>query len=284
MSAAAFCIWIVTPPGYLHSRCFEEVAMALSDAFAELGHKAPIVTDPAQVVGTAIVLGPHLLGDAPPAVNARLVLYNLEQIQDGSPWMTPAYVALMKRSIVWDYSRRNIAALARLGVKAQLCGVGYAPVLTRITHAVFQDIDVAFVGSMTPRRQHVLGALQASGLKLFAGMNLYGAERDAIYGRAKVVLNIHTYDAQVFEIVRVSYLLANRICVVSETGLDRELEAPFQRGVAFAAYGELVAACRVLVRDAGRRRAIANAGFEAFAAMPQSTMLRNALAGLPAGA
>ena len=45
--------------------------------------------------------------------------------------------------------------------------------------------------------------------------------------RSKIVLNLHQYDAQVFEIVRVSYLLANRRAVVSERGAnpteDRDL-------------------------------------------------------------
>ena len=32
-----YCIWIVSPPGCSHSRCFEEVAQGLSESFAELG-------------------------------------------------------------------------------------------------------------------------------------------------------------------------------------------------------------------------------------------------------
>lgn len=283
MSDPAYCIWIVSPPGYLHSRCFEEVALALRAAFAELGHEAPIVTDPVEVTGTAIVLGPHLLGASPPAVKARLVLYNLEQIQEGGPVITAGYLDLLKRHAVWDYSARNIAALKRAGVSAQLCGVGYVPALTRIPLSFYQDIDVAFVGSITPRRERVLGELQSFGLKVFVGVNLYGEERDKIFGRSKIALNVHTYDAQVFEIVRVSYLLANRICVVSEVGRDRALEAPFQRGVAFATYNEVGAACRVLLRDTERRRRIATAGFEAFSAMSQAAMLKSALDTLPAG-
>jgi hypothetical protein len=77
--------------------------------------------------------------------------------------------------------------------------------------------------------------------------------------------------------VRVSYLLANRLCVVSEVGFDRTLEDPFAKGVAFAPYGELVAACRFLVDRPDARRRIAGAGFEAFKAMPQAPMLERAL-------
>jgi hypothetical protein len=276
-----YSIWIVSPPGYLHSRCFEELALAMSEAFAELGYAAPVVTDPAAVEGVAVVLGANLLRQIPAPWPERLILYNLEQVQAGSPWFDQGYVELLRRYPVWDYSARNIAALAAMGVSAGLCGVGYSPGLARVPHSLAQDIDVAFIGSIGDRRAAVLQALQRSGVKVFAATGLYGAERDAVFGRAKIVLNLHHYEAQVFEIVRVSYLLANRLCVVSEAGLDQDLEAPFRKGVAFVYYRDLVAVCRHLLQRPDERRRLANAGFEAFKARPQTPMLKAALALLP---
>src|ERR1051325_5883258 len=61
MASRTFSIWIVTTPGYPHSRCFEEVALSLQAAFADLGFDAPVVTDPALVRGRAVVLGANLL-------------------------------------------------------------------------------------------------------------------------------------------------------------------------------------------------------------------------------
>ena len=276
-----YSIWIVSPAGYLHSRCFEELALALSEAFAELGYAAPIVIDPAAVEGVAVVLGANLLQQMPPPLPARLILYNLEQVQAGSPWFNQAYIDLLRRYPVWDYSARNVAALAGLGVSASLCGVGYSPGLTRVPHSLVQDIDVAFVGSISDRRAAALQAMRNSGIKVFAGSGLYGAERDAVFARARIVLNLHYYEAQVFEIVRVSYLLANRLCVVSEAGLDQDLEGPFRNGVAFVPYRDLVAVCRYLLQRPDERRRLANAGFEAFKARPQAAMLKAALASLP---
>ncbi|MDB5453725.1 MAG: type 12 methyltransferase [Caulobacteraceae bacterium] len=281
-SRAGFSIWIVTPPGYVHSRCFEEVALALSEAFAVLGFAAPVVTDPARVEGTPVVLGANLIGRIAGPTPPRMILYNLEQVHAGSAWFEPAYVELLRRFPVWDYSVRNIRALAERGVAASLCSVGYSPGLTRIPHALMQDIDVAFFGSENPRRIAVLQALQRGGLKVHAAVGVYGAERDALLARSKIVLNLHFHEAQVFEIVRVSYLLANKLCVVSEIGFDRDLEAPFAKGVAFAAYGELVAACRFLLQRPDARRRIAQAGFEAFKAMDQAPRLKAALDALPA--
>ncbi len=274
-----YCIWIVTPDGYVHSRCFEEVALALRDAFAQLGIDAPIVTDASAIKGTAIVLGPHLLQYV--SYPQDLILFNLEQIYQNPAVMTPAYLDVLRRFPVWDYSASNIEALAAHGIKAALCGVGYAPSLTRIAPAPVKDVDVLFIGSMNERRAQVLQQIQAAGAVVMVAFNSYGAERDALIACAKVVINMHFYEAKVFEIVRVSYLLANRVCVVSETGLDTDREAHFAGGVAFADYDNLVQTCLTLLRDEAARDAIAQKGFERIRALPQLDMLKRALAATP---
>lgn len=98
--------------------------------------------------------------------------------------------------------------------------------------------------------------------------------------RAKIVLNLHLYDAQVFEIVRVSYLLANRKCVVSEIGNDTALEHPLKAGVAFTPYAGLADACVKLLDNADERAALAERGFQCISALSQVPMLQRALASL----
>jgi hypothetical protein len=275
-----FCIWVVTPDGYTHSRCFEEVALSLREAFAALGMDAPIVTDALQVRGTAIVLGPHLMQYL--VYPRDLILYNLEQVYQNPRAMTPGYIEILRQHPVWDYSTRNIATLAAHGIKASLCGIGYMPALTRIQPAPVKDIDVLFIGSMNPRRGQVLDQIGSRGAVVTVAFDSYGAERDSLIARAKIVLNLHFYQAKLFEIVRVSYLLANRVCVVSETGLDAELEAPFAGGVAFAGYEGLASACLRLLADEAARDRIAEKGFEQMRALSQLDMLKRALAADPA--
>lgn len=274
-----YCIWIVTPPGATHSRCFDEVALSLREAFAVLGMDAPVVTDSLDVRGTAIVLGPHLLDHV--VYPQDLILYNLEQVYQNPLVMTPPYLALLQRFPVWDYSTRNIGTLAAHGITASLCGVGYMPGLTRIPAAPARDIDVLFIGSMNPRRGQVLDQLEAQGAKVEVAFNCYGEARDALIARAKIVLNLHFYQAKLFEIVRVSYLLANRVCVVSETGLDMELETPFLGGVAFAGYSGLVPSCLRLLNDDAARDRIAQKGFAQIQVLSQVDMLKRALAPVP---
>jgi hypothetical protein len=274
-----YSIWVVSPPNYIHSQAFDEVAQGLDAAFRALGLQSEIVREPSRLGDVSIVLGCNLLAAVPVPQGKRLILFNLEQITPNSPWLTQDYLALLGRYPVWDYSQGNIAELAKMGIRAAHCGIGYAPELTRIAAAP-EDIDVLFVGSVNERRLIVLKQLAERGVNVDARFNLYGGERDAFVARAKIILNVHFYDARLFEIVRVSYLLANKKCVVSETGSDTAFEGQFGSGIAFAPYAALADTCTRLLQDPAGRRAVAEAGFGRFKAMPQTEFLQRALATL----
>jgi hypothetical protein len=243
-----------------------------------LGYDAPTVTDPKHIKGCAVVLGAHLLTTYDKASLPKdLILYNLEQMQEGSPWVKQEYMDLLKRYPVWDYSARNIEKLKSYGItNVMLCGIGYMPELTCI-QPVEEDLDVVFIGSTNPRRLAVLEQLAAAGKKVTVGFDIYGKERDMLLARGKIALNLHYYDAQIFEITRVSYLLANHKCVVSETGHDKELEDPLRSGVAFAPYEDLVSTCLKLLDMPDERKRIARKGFECYSAMSLVPMLERAL-------
>ncbi len=268
-----YTVFIVTPPNYPHVLAFAELANALVQGLGALGFAAALTQNPAEIEGRAIVLAPHLIphvGWRPPA---DAILYNLEQGDDGNEWFSPAYWDLLHRHEVWDYAQLNIDYLAARGVPARLMPVGYAPCLTRIESAAQEDIDVLAYGAMTPRRIGILQALHQRGLKVVPLFNVYGPERDRHIARARLVLNIHAQTARLFEIVRVSYLLANGRCVLSEDGNDPGLEAPYRDGVTFVPYDQLIGATLNLLADEPARRLRATAGRQALLARPQSGFL-----------
>ncbi|ACL64765.1 conserved hypothetical protein [Anaeromyxobacter dehalogenans 2CP-1] len=276
---ARYAISVVSPPGYVHSAAFREVAETLHAALGALGHDAVLGTDPAPRGRRAIVLGANLLPHVRQPLAKDAILYNLEQVDSGSPWLTAPVRALLAAHEVWDYSPRNAARYAMLGLPApRVVPIGFVPGLCRIPPAP-EDVDVLFYGSMNPRRARVIEALRARGLSVETAFGLYGAARDARIARARVVLNVHFYEAKVFEIVRVSYLLANRRCVVSERGADAAEERALEEGVAFAEYGRLVEACEALARDPAARARLAEAGFRLMSARDEVAILRAALAG-----
>ena len=134
-----------------------------------------------------------------------------------------------------------------------------------------------FYGSMTPRREAIFQALAAASLKLVVAFRVYGAERDALIARAKVVLNLHAYDDWGFEIVRIAYLLSNRKAVVCEANAPEDIDADLRDGLFGVTYGQLVDACRALVQDGDMRRRLERAGWDAFRQRDEVAILRAAL-------
>src|SRR6266436_1341103 len=96
MEQGKYSIWIVSPPGYSHSRCFEEVALGLREAFAVLGFDAPILTTSERAEGATIVLGCNLLRDGGPRLPPGCILFNLEQISTESTWISKSYIELLR--------------------------------------------------------------------------------------------------------------------------------------------------------------------------------------------
>jgi SAM-dependent methyltransferase len=181
---------------------------------------------------------------------------------------------------VWDYSLTNIALWQAMGSALRPLHVplGYVPELRRISPSPSQEIDVLFYGSLNERRARTIQALRDAGVKVQTVFGVYGEDRDRLIARSKIVLNMHFYDAKIFEMVRVSYLLANSKAVVAEVSSDTPMEAGLADGVCFCPYSELAATCLALLRDDGKRHQLETRGFEWFSQRKESKILSTALA------
>lgn len=275
-SMAHYAVRLVRPEGYAHSDALLEVAEAVTYGARALGHDTVLRSSPAHDGRREIVIGWHLLAPDDASTAPDAIFYNLEQVSDDTMWLTPERLALLRTRRVWDYSGSNIAKLAAMGIAATHVPIGYVPEWTRIERAA-EDIDVLFYGSTSHRRWDAIEAIEAAGARVEVVTGVYGAERDAMIARAKIVLNVHFYEAQTFEIVRVSYLLANKRFVVSERGRDLALERPFEEGVAFGTFEELPALCSRYLHARAERRAVAERGFDAVRAVTMSDHLRRVL-------
>lgn len=266
----------------MHAEAFAELAQTLLEGFAQLGLPARIGVNELAEGAINLILAWHLL---PEALETRLpgqvILYNLEQLDDRNAHLRERLARLSGTCEIWDYSRRNIEILRAAGFTApvQLVPIGMVPGLVRIPKPEVQDIDVLFYGSVNPRRAVVLQTLEAAGLAVRAVFGVYGPERDALIARAKVVLNLHYYETSIFELVRVSYLWANRKAVVAECHAATELDPGLAGAARFVPYAGLVEACRELVADAGAREALERRGYEVMAARPEAEILRQVLSG-----
>lgn len=222
-----------------------------------------------------IVLGAHLLPDAqgvPFHPDDRLILYNFEQRE--SPALSRSVVHYFRHHEVWDYSPSNVAWWRERGVSAKHVPIGFIPELQRIEKSKKPDIDVLFYGLVNERRRRLLEGLRAVGLVVHELVDCYGRERDHFIGRSKVVLNAHYYETGIFEMVRCSYLFANKVCVVSEDSVD--VPAGLLGALPFASYADLVDICSLVVRQ-GWSDAWATKSYEAFRLYDETAILREAI-------
>jgi hypothetical protein len=273
-----FAVTVVSPPGYLHSAAFHEVAETLHHALRALGHDSVITTEAALSGRRHIVLGSNLLVEYRLPIAADAILYNLEQVQQGSPWFRPELIDLFAQHTLWDYSPKNAAALQALGVHvAHVVPIGYVEALTRINRTAAPDIDVLFFGSINARRKTILERMVGQQLRVKVAFGKYGRDRDELIARTRLVLNVHFYEAKVLEMVRLSYLLANRCAVLSERSADPGEDAALAGGVAFADYEQLASSARDLIDAPAERERLSGRGFEIMRARPAAAYLRAAL-------
>lgn len=237
-----------------------------------LGHEAEITENAFRRDTQHIIFGGHLLS-ADSTLPPGSVLYNLEQVTAGNLGNLPV---LGGKYTIWDFAKPDCDEWAKRRIQAVHVPIGYSPEMTRITPTE-EDIDVLFYGSMNRRRAAILEQLHKVGLNVVVRVNdAYGAELDALIARAKVILNIHFCDSQLFEIVRVGYALANNKAVVSEQSLD---DYPsLKDGIKSVPYLALVDACLELARDHCARNELAARGFVNFSLTREEQFLEAALA------
>jgi len=91
-----YCIWVVSPPGYVHSKAFDELALSLNCAFRALGFQVPIVHNYENIKKCPIILGCNLI----PSVDFFRLPYDLSL----GAWQDPPHTRVR---ISWDVKTIN---------------------------------------------------------------------------------------------------------------------------------------------------------------------------------
>lgn len=231
----------------------EDLVNSFIPCFQELGYK--VTFDFNKLHDTALNLN---MGGTTLSVNDylkhkdRLITFNMEQICEGSYHMlNQDYFNVLRQSYVWDYSVKNLENLKNLGIiNRTFVPIGYHPSMSNIKNSFNPSIDVLFYGLETSRRKKVLDELRDFGLNVVSsGDRLWVRElRNEYIADAKIVLNMHAYDNyNIFEIVRVSHLLANSKCVVGEVNDDTYIEEDVKDCIINVPYDELAKTCKLLI-------------------------------------
>lgn len=266
-----FSVWVVE-----HLSIFGDVARRLSSSLRQLGYAVhePRGLFPSRVIGRVIAIGASGLC-SPGLLPPDAIVYQFEQIT--SHWMNTAYIGMLRNHVVWDFSAHHVNELRSRGHRrAYLCRIGSSPEMPP-GKQVHKDIDVLFYGASSPRRTAILDELRRRGVRVHDG-DAWGAHRDELIDRTKVVLNIHYYPVAVLEMVRLTPVLERRAFVISETGLDATLENDLFGGIVLSSYESLVDTVGLwLDRPQADRDAVAERGIGAMQAIPHRAEVAHCL-------
>ncbi|PGS25191.1 DNA-binding protein [Bacillus cereus] len=225
---------------------FIDVARSLKWRLEQEGNTAIISETILENVKNTIVFGAHTFAHNPNLLPNNAIIYNLEQLYEGSPYAHPLYLMLLKDKEIWDYSKQNIEWLKQKGVGKEIKHVemNYAPTLEIKKEAfedgITEDIDILFIGALNPRRQAIFDQLKAVAphLNIVFKNNAWGIVRNELIARSKIILNIHFYLSGILETPRVSYAVANKKFIISEnSNPEDEKEWP---GIVFTPYEKMI--------------------------------------------
>lgn len=262
--------------GYDHLGAFDEVSHSLVEGLVAMGVDAVHANGLRPGGGRHVLLAAHLLDDRQLTdLPAGTVVYNHEQIDDTS-MLPPSRLRSYRQLAIWDYSAKNVAAWRAAGIDAAHVPIGWSPGLEQITRPSVRPIDVLFYGSLNDRRQAILEALGRRH-RVEAVFGGYGAARDGMIAASKLVINIQYYEARVLEMVRLSYLFANAIPVISEISPGIDVPDGFDDAAAFAAYGGLVETTHALLADLPALDECGVRGRDAMRAWPWARCLEGVL-------
>ena len=266
-------ICIIKPKNYPHSDAFWELAELLTYSLRDLENDVVMCISEIFADRQNILFGAHLLTDfdLPPST----IIFNTEQLSKGSEKWVQRIIDLGKKYIIVDYDDNNIKFLQQNGCKkVHKFQIGFHEKLNRIRLRKHKDIDVLFYGSAKERRRNLLNEISNSGLKVKHLFGVYGAQRDEYISRAKIVLNCHHFEAKIFEIVRVHYLVNNNIPVVSELHPATKIEPFWSSIINGVKFENIAAECKRLSNDESIRKQSSEFAFNKFQEKSQSVFTK----------
>lgn len=256
-------------------QCFTDIAHSLADSLRGLGYKVAETNGIIQKNGRVIIVGGNVLRPQEAKfVPPNAIIYQLEQT--GSHWIGGGYLKLLQSHIVWDFSSKNSLVLKQLGCgQVHLCRIGYSPNPVKKLEKA-KDIDVLFLGAANERRKAILNQLRTRGVNVHDS-GAWGENRRDLVARSKIVLNVHFFNDSVLEMVRLGPILEQGAFIVSESGSDREMDAPFEEGMKIVPYGNLVETVMSYLGRADERDVIARQGTAIFSARTQKAEVARCL-------
>ena len=265
----------------VHSQVFHEIEAAMFFTLQRMGHDVTNSVNDFPSDRKNIVFGMHqcpvdvVRHDIP----KDAIVYSLEQMKDRPECLR--WCRKYRGLEVWDYSMRNVEVLSKAGVEnIRHCKIGYVPEISYFERnkPEDRDIDILFYGCPTSRRKRILKQFEDNPKLNFVHIqSTYGDERDEYIKRAKLVINLHNTDNQIFEMVRVTHLIQNKVPVLTERNSDSDFPDYMEGTVFESTYNRFVDTAYKLLKNPEELDVQAEKGLEIFKKSPMENFMREML-------
>lgn len=217
-----FQIVDIQDPDFVHGRAWAEIVELVYYGLENAGFEVDYSINSFARNRINIIFGCfRLKPELAPLVPKDSFMFNLEQLKkhddlfDHNTRMNIRFWA-QKGFRFLDYDRNNISTLLGWGAQdVRIVELGFAPELARLEKQN-KVYDCIFYGGRNKRRNRLLAQVHATGLNLKYLWGVYGEERDREIEKSGFALNMHLYESEMLEIVRLNYLLHNKISVLTE--------------------------------------------------------------------
>ena len=273
---------IVPDNGFdVHAQVFHEIEASVFFSLQKLGYDVTNSTNDFAPDRKNIVFGMHhcpvdvVRHDIP----KDTIIYSLEQMREQPECMR--WCRKYRNLEVWDYSMRNVEVLQKAGVEnIKHCKIGYVPEISYFERNKPQerDIDILAYLSPSPRREHIMKQFADNKKLNFVHIqSTYGDDRDEYIKRAKLVINLHNHDNQIFEMVRVTHLIQNKVPVLCERNPDTDFPDYMEGTVFTSTYNRFVDTAYRLLKKPEELDTQAEKGLEIFKQSPMDNFLTEVL-------
>ena len=273
---------IVPDNGFdIHAQVFHEIEAAVFFSLQRLGYDVTNSINDFASDRRNIVFGMHhcpvdvVRHDIP----KDTIVYSLEQMRDQPECMR--WCRKYRGLEVWDYSMRNVEILQKAGVEnIKHCKIGYVPEISYFERNQPEGRDIDILAYMCPssRREHIMKQFADNKkINFVAIQSTYGDSRDEYIKRAKLVINLHNYDNQILEMVRVSHLIQNKVPVLCERNPDTDFPDYMEGTIFTSTYNRFVDTAYKLLKKPEELDIQAEKGLEIFKKCPMENFLKEVL-------
>ena len=204
---------------------FIDLVTPLYHCLCEMGHDCTILPMAKDVNSsiTDLCIGIFLHIDNLPQ---NYIIWNLEPLYPDSPHLTMRLVNKIRNAkILLHYNPNEIEYVKQFNNNVLYFPFSYHSSLEnmyRLNLPIKEDIDVLFYGSPNEYRLKTIDTIRKSGINIIAPGLVFTHKRDEYIYRSKIVLLVNYFDNNP-DIVRVTYLLSQKKCIVVDSFGNDEL-------------------------------------------------------------